>query len=126
MDEAGAEVAQDLWDHADLVTVARIAYPEARAAFASAQRAGRISTPELHQVRVGLNRLWAQMQVVELDETLSLSAGDLAESFGLRGFDAVHLATAIALRDESLVVATWDADLNRATLEAGLSVAPAI
>ena len=66
------------------------------------------------------------MQVVELDETLSLSAGDLAESFGLCGFDAVHLATAIALRDESLVVATWDADLNRATLEAGLSVAPAI
>jgi hypothetical protein len=30
------------------------------------------------------------------------------------------------LRDESLLVATWDADLRTAALNAGLRVAPAI
>lgn len=126
LDEPEADVARDLWDETDLVTVGRIAYPEARAAFASAQRARRITQSELDDVKGRLNRLWTQVQVVELDEPLAFSAGELAEGHALRGFDAVHLAIAIALRDESLVVVTWDTDLRRASLDAGLRMAPAV
>lgn len=107
------------------LTVGRIAYPEARAALASAERAARITALELDDARSRLNRLWAQMQIVELDEPFTSSAGDIAESHALRGFEAVHLATAAALEDESLIVATWDADLRGAALNAGLRVAPA-
>jgi predicted nucleic acid-binding protein len=120
-----ADIARDLWDDADLVTTGRIAYPEARAALASAQRLGRITASELDSAKSKLTRLWAQVQVVDLDEPFASSAGDLAESHALRGFDAVHLATALALDDESLIVATWDADLRTAALETGLRVAPA-
>lgn len=126
LDEVQAEMARDLWDQADLVTVGRIAYPEARAALAAAQRSGRLMTPELDGAKRAFNRLWTQVYVVELDEALALSAGELAESFALRGYDAVHLATAIALQDESAIVATWDADLRAASLDAGLRVAPVI
>lgn len=125
LDEPEADFARDLWDQSDLVSVGRIAYPEARAALAAAQRAGRISPSELDDASKRLNRLWTQVQVVELDEALAFSAGDLAESHALRGFDAVHLATAVALRDESLIIATWDADLRAASLDTGLRVAPA-
>ena len=125
LDEVQAEMARDLWDQADLVTVGRIAYPEARAALAAAQRSGRLMTPELDGAKRAFNRLWTQVYVVELDEALALSAGELAESFALRGYDAVHLATAIALH-ESAIVATWDADLRAASLDAGLRVAPVI
>ena len=125
LDEPEADEARDFWDQGDLVTVGRIAYPEARAALASAERAGRITPSELNRSNSRLNRLWAQLQVVELDEQLAFSAGKLAEVYALRGFDAVHLATALALRDESLVVATWDADLRSACADAGLRVAPA-
>lgn len=100
-------------------------YPEARAALASAERAGRITSSELDRSNSRLNQLWAQLQVVELDEQLAFSAGELAEGYALRDLDAVHLATAFALRDESLVVATWDAELRSACLDAGLRVAPA-
>lgn len=126
LDEFDAEIARDLWDQADLVTVSRIAYPEARAALASAQRAGRLTTPDLGAARKRLNRLWNQVQVVELNEALALSAGNLAENHALRGYDAVHLATAVALQDGSLVVATWDEDLRAASLDAGLRLAPVI
>jgi uncharacterized protein len=126
LEEPEAEDARDLWDDADLVSVALIAYPEARSALASAQRSHRISGAELEGAERKLNRLWTQTQVIDFDEGLAVSAGDAAERFGLRGYDAVHLATAVTLRDESLLVATWDADLRTAALNAGLRVAPAI
>ena len=64
------------------------------------------------------------MQVVDFDQPILFSAGDLAERFRLPGYEAVHLATALSLQDESLVVATWDGELADACLEAGLVVAP--
>lgn len=125
LEELGADEARDLWDEADLVSVALIAYPEARSALASAQRARRISLAELVEVNGKLRRVWTQVQVIDLDEPVAVSAGDAAETFSLRGYDAVHLATVLTLQDESLVVATWDSDLRTAALEVGLRVAPA-
>jgi predicted nucleic acid-binding protein len=124
IEEPGAEDARDLWDAADLVSVSLIAYPEARSAFASAQRSHRISAAELEAAKRKLRRVWSQTQVIDFDKAVAMSAGDLAETFGLRGYDAVHLATALTLQDESLLVATWDADLRAASLAAGLPIAP--
>lgn len=124
LEEPGADEARDLWDGADLITVALIAYPEARSALAAANRAGRISTAELHWVKRKFDRLWTQTQIVDFDESIAQSAGDVTEQYGLRAYDAVHLATAMSLQDESLVVATWDADMAEACVEADLPVAP--
>ena len=126
LEEPGADEARDLWDEADLISVALIAYPEARAALASAQRARRISSAELDEVKGKLRRVWTQLQVIDLDEPVAVSAGDVAETFSLRGYDAVHLATALTLQDDSLLIATWDSDLRTTALELGLRVAPAI
>jgi hypothetical protein len=41
-----------------------------------------------------------------------------------RGYDAVHLASVLAIDDPALIVATWDRDLGQATLEVGRAVAP--
>lgn len=126
LEEPGADEARDLWDEADLVSVSLIAYPEARSALASAQRASRISVGELEDAKRKLNRLWTQTQVIDFDEAVAVSGGNVAEAFALRGYDAVHLATAMTLQDESLLVVTWDADLRKAAGDAGLRVAPAI
>jgi predicted nucleic acid-binding protein len=125
LEEPGADEARDLWDEADLVSISLIAYPEARSALASAQRSSRLSAEELVDAKRKLNRLWTQTQVIDFDEAVAVSAGEAAESFALRGYDAVHLATAMTLRDDSLLVVTWDADLRTAALNAGLRVAPA-
>jgi predicted nucleic acid-binding protein len=124
VDESGSAAALELWDAADWVTGSRVTYAEARAALASASRGGRVTPVEMNMVRSRLDTRWDQFEIVELDDEISRSAGDLAETHALRGFDSVHLASAVALSDETLILASWDVDLRRAAADAGLQVAP--
>jgi len=52
-------------------------------------------------------------------------AGHLARTHALRGADAVHLASALAIGDPDLVVAVWDRRRHAGTRTAGLRAAPA-
>lgn len=61
--------------------------------------------------------------MVGVDGQLARQAGELTEEFGLRGYDAVHLASALALGPETTLV-TWDRNLARAAMSSGLGVAP--
>ena len=53
---------------------------------------------------------------------LTQMAADLAETHGLRGYDAVHLAAAEAVADGDLVLVTGDADLAAAAIAIGIAV----
>ena len=64
-----------------------------------------------------------QVDIVELDRLLSQRAGELAELYDLRGYDAVHLASAERVVDPEVVVVAGDADLIRAGRALGLSTA---
>ena len=48
----------------------------------------------------------------EVDEPLCLHAARLTADRGLRTLDALHLASALAVADENLVLATWDRRLS--------------
>jgi len=50
-------------------------------------------------------------------------AADTAERYALRAYDAVHLATALAVAADDLVFVCWDAGLSAAATRAGLAVA---
>ncbi len=88
---------------------AEIGYAEARDALASAHRAGRLDAHGLSTAKAELDTLWAQLDVVPVTTELVRVAGDLAEVEALRGYDAVHLAAALA--SKASVVATADAQL---------------
>jgi uncharacterized protein len=94
IDEVGTAEAATIWDEADTLVTVRVAHVEARAALAAARRQSRITTAVLRSAVAGLDVLWSQVSVVEVDEILMRLAGDLAEAHGLRGYDAVHLAAA--------------------------------
>jgi uncharacterized protein len=64
------------------------------------------------------------MLLIGVDWALARQAGDLAEHYGLRGYDAVHLATALAVDATDLVLVTWDRNLAGAAVQAGIAVAP--
>jgi uncharacterized protein len=95
-DEAGAEAAERLWLESEFVVCAEIGYAEARAALASARRNARLDGRALSIAKGEFETLWAQVDVVPVTTEVVLAAGDLAEVEGLRGYDAVHLAAAIA------------------------------
>lgn len=101
-----------------------LAYAEGRAAIAAAARGDRIRGRALAAARADLGRLCAEVATAEVDLALAVAAGELAERYSLRGYDAVHLATALALGPAGLVVATWDRTLGRAARDAGLATFP--
>jgi uncharacterized protein len=90
-------------------------YPEARAAAAAAHRGGRIDARALRNAAGSIDALCEELDVIGLDAALARAAGDLAERHALRGYDAVHLASALAIEDPDLVMVTWDRDLAAAT-----------
>lgn len=82
-------------------------------------------TPAQHHYALeDFKAICAELLLVSVDESLAQRAGELAEDLALRGYNAVHLATALALGDDTLMV-TWDAELSRAALHSGCAVAPA-
>jgi predicted nucleic acid-binding protein len=66
---------------------------------------------------------WAEFDVVEADDVVVRRAAELAEVCGLRGYDAVHCASAEQLDDGDLVVASGDRELLAACVSLGLSTA---
>jgi predicted nucleic acid-binding protein len=124
-DEPGSDVAAELWDQAEVVASSQLIYPEARAAAAAAHRGGRIDTRTLRSAVRAIDELCHELDVIGLDDTLARVAGELAEQHALRGYDAVHLASAVAIDAPDLVMATWDRDLATAATAQNHTVVPA-
>jgi predicted nucleic acid-binding protein len=124
IDEPGSDVADEVWRAADVVVSSELVYPEARAAMAAAQRAGRIGPKRLRQLVRSLDDVFDTLEVLEFERILGVSAGVLAERHGLRGYDAVHLASALSVPVPRIVVTTWDADLSAACTPNGVGVVP--
>ena len=112
-----------LWNEATRVVSTRLIYPEARAAIAQAERMHRLTASELAQAVDDLDSIALQISYLEITADLAASAGDLAQTHGLRGYDAVHLASAVLVNDEELVLVTGDRELGQAARAIGLSVA---
>ena len=123
VEEEGSDLAAELWDKSDAAVSSRLAYPEVRAAIAAAARDHRLdSVAERVAVREW-EQYWAGVRVVEFSGAVSDHAGTLAGEHRLRGADAVHLASALALGLDP-VVAVWDAGLASAVRDLGLVAVP--
>lgn len=117
---SGHRSAREVWAAADAVTSVRLIHAEARAALAAARRAGMLRPGAYARARDGWRQLWEELVVIEADEVVVDRAGDLAERYRLRGYDAIHLAGAEASGCGLLVSA--DRDLCRGSLEFGIAV----
>ncbi|HVF79730.1 MAG TPA: type II toxin-antitoxin system VapC family toxin [Solirubrobacteraceae bacterium] len=101
-------------------------------AIAAAPRAGRrrsrcdrrIDQNSLRAAVGNLEAACGAMVLIGVDWPLAQHAGELAEQHALRGYDAVHLATALATSAPQLALVTWDRDLASAALELGITIIP--
>lgn len=66
---------------------------------------------------------WQAVTAVDVDEQTASSAGLLAVRHGLRGMDAIHLASALLFVRAGPIVVSWDAALRRAAAAEGLATA---
>jgi hypothetical protein len=120
VEEEGSELAAELWDGCDAAVASRLAFPEVRAALAAATR-----NHDLDVAEQTLDEYWAAIRAVEFTVAVEQHAGHLARAHALRGADAVHLASALAIGDPDLVLAVWDRRLHVGAQAVGLRVAPA-
>ena len=122
LDEQGSDLALELWSSSARAASSLLAYPEGRAALAAAHRAGRLDQRLYRESQRRFDHTYEELVAIGVDQQLTRTAGDLASEFSLRGYDAVHLATALGLAEHDVALVSWDRDLSRAATVAGLAV----
>lgn len=125
LDEVGSDIAAALWNACDVALSSRLAHPEVCSALAAARRNHDLTESEAAAAMSDWALFWASMRAVELSAGIERAAGSLAGTHQLRGADAVHLASALALDAPDLTVAVWDKRLHAGAIAVGLPVAPA-
>jgi predicted nucleic acid-binding protein len=110
---------------AEGLATSRIAYAEARAAFARKRREHGLSRADYRSVVDDLDQDWDDYFIVDVSEGLVRAAGSLAENHALRGADAIHLASAMTLgkhMGESVMFMCFDGRLASAARKEDLRV----
>jgi predicted nucleic acid-binding protein len=126
LEEDGSDVVAALWNGCDAALSSRLAYVEVAAAIAAAGRNHVLAAAEASRATADWQNFWASIRPVELTAAVEQHAGVLAQDLALRGADAIHLASALALGIPDLIMAVWDRRLHTAATTSGISVAPAI
>lgn len=121
MIEDGSDRAVELWNSALPSASSLLVYPEGRAALAAARRGGRLAEGDYESAIAAFQIHFDDLMTVGVDDDLAERAGAQAEAFGLRGYDAVHLASARSLGEVTFV--TWDEELAAAAESAGIAIA---
>lgn len=122
--EQDSEVALSLFEGASRLVSASLGYVEARSALSRLSHEGHLRGTWRDRAPAELERIWRAVDVVQLDDGIVHGAGDVADLLRLRAGNAIHLASALAVAGPELVLATWDAELREAAVDAGLAVAP--
>ena len=122
IDEPSTPVCQRFWNEASRVASVRLLYAEACAALARAHRMARLTTTQLDEAMEALEEIVAELDHVEVTDELVRTAGALARTHGLRGYDAVHLGAGWNVSDDDVVFVTGDSNLATAAQALGIAV----
>jgi predicted nucleic acid-binding protein len=114
-------------NNSQVVATSIIAYIEARAAFARKFREKGLSETEYRKIIRTLDNDWENYFVLNISvETVKL-AGDLCEKHRLRGYDALHLASAFILKKSvsgTIYFSCSDSKLNKAAQKEKMGPVP--
>jgi predicted nucleic acid-binding protein len=116
IEEYGSKVVRDWAASANELATSQVALAEAMSAVSRRHREGGLSLVRFEQVVASLESAWPDYAIVPVDERV---AGQLCLRHVLRGFDAIHLAAALAIRSTLLD----EGDLRFTTFDHRLEVA---
>ena len=121
--EPGSETALQAWLGGLHMSASALLFVETRASLAAARRGKRMTYEEFSEARDTMRALRAEIHEVGVDAAILAGAEDLTEQATLRGYDAVHLASALFAGTDVLITA--DAALIDAGQRCGLTVVDA-
>jgi len=121
--EPGSEDVAGLIDSAESIVTAVISRAEVAASLARAVRTGTLSSRGALAALKAFRGEWDSLGRLPVTEAVVARADSLSWELNLRGFDAVHLATALSWQEtfgHPVVLATYDRQLWSASQKAGL------
>jgi predicted nucleic acid-binding protein len=121
--EPGTSQVAEAIAEAEVAGTSLISRAETAAALAKAVRVGTLTREGAASALQALRSEWPNLVRVQATEMLVARADELAWELGLRGYDAVHLASALLWQDgmgERVTVATFDRQLWEAAEQRGL------
>jgi uncharacterized protein len=125
--EEGSAEVNALIAGAPVVATALISRVEVAAAIARGARMGLLESDDAQQALAQFRRDWPDMARIPIGEALVARADELAWQQGLRGYDAVQLAAALAWQETlgvPVTLATFDRQLWAAAERLGLTRFP--
>jgi predicted nucleic acid-binding protein len=125
--EPGTAEVHQAMEASSIVGTGLISRAEIAAALAKAARMGVLLPDEAEAALEAFRVEWPDYIRIQITEALVARADSLAWQHGLRGYDAVHLATALTWQDgmgEPVTLATFDRRLWESARQSGLLVFP--
>lgn len=97
-------------------------YAEIRAAFAQLRHQKRLVGKRYYEALAQFEKDWEDFDRRNITDGLVRSAGTLAEAYILKGYDSIHLASALIFQQfySDLQFLSYDVRLNRVASSAGL------
>ena len=120
--EPGSDEALLVWGSGIPRVTSRLSHAELACALGAAVRQGRVDRPAVGVVDGTFLRRNADL--IEADDRIVTAAAALGVAYGLRGGDAIHVSSALSLREFSPLVVSWDERQRAAARAEGLPVYP--
>lgn len=121
IEEPTSDRCRRAWDDADVIITTSLAYVEVHAALSRARRHGRLTdrghADSLHTFQLR----WNDLIHVPPSGTIVRVAADLSSRHSLRGYDAVHCATTLAVASDDFFAISGDRELLRAWGDLGIA-----
>ena len=93
IEEVGSDDVRGLVAQAAVIATSVVAYAETRAALARLRRNGDLSPAKFAGAKRDFEAQWPSFLALEVSAAVGHDAGEFAERYALRGFDALHLAS---------------------------------
>jgi len=115
------------WKDADEIATSSVAYSETLAAFYRKKREADLAERIFRKILEGFRRDWKSFVRIEVNDALNGFIDRVVDAHPIRGFDAIHLSSAIVLHErlpERLLFACFDHRLTAAAKTEGLKTYP--
>jgi predicted nucleic acid-binding protein len=127
IEELGSDQISESYSRAELIGTAMITPPEMASALSRAMRRKIIDADKASEAWNMFYKDWDTYFVVDVNQALIGQASALVWEQGLRGYDAVHLASLIAWKDAlgaDITLATYDVKLWEIAQRLNIQVIP--
>ena len=128
-DEKGSSDVISLWKQADAIATSAVAYAEAMAAFYRKFREGNVDGSSFEKIIDAFEIDWKSVVVVMVSSDLNRMIKKTVSEHSIRGFDTIHLASALIINEtveQNLIFCCYDNRLLSAASAEKLEIFPTI